>query len=244
MKDNIFDSPEIQGEFKFDEKVARVFDDMLSRSVPFYSEGQRIIAELTLRYRQEGTGIYDLGCSTATTILNICNMAGDKNLHITGVDSSEPVITKAKEKIDAAGLGDRVELLCRDIADVEITNASVVIMNYTLQFIAPENRPALIKKIYDGLADGGVLLLSEKVLEEDEEMSHLFIDKYYEFKKKMGYSDLEIAKKREALDKVLIPVTTEEELKLLKEGGFEKRAIFFKWFNFASFIAVKGGRNG
>ncbi|MDH3973522.1 MAG: carboxy-S-adenosyl-L-methionine synthase CmoA [Deltaproteobacteria bacterium] len=244
MKDNIFDSSEIQGEFKFDEKVAQVFDDMLSRSVPFYGEVQRIIAELSLKYWQEGTRIYDLGCSTATTIINICSMAGDRKLLITGIDSSEPVIAKAREKVEKAGLKDQVELLCSDINDVEFNNASVVIMNYTLQFITPENRPTLIKKIYDGLVDGGILLLSEKVLEEDEEMSNLFIDKYYEFKKKMGYSDLEIAKKREALDKVLIPFTVDSELDLLRQGGFKNPSLFFKWFNFASFIAVKGRSNG
>ena len=240
MKDTLFKSDDVKGEFRFDAKVAEVFDDMLSRSVPFYGEVQRIIADLATEHYQEGTKIFDLGCSTGTTIINVCNTAAGRKLDIIGVDSSEPVIAKAKEKIAKAKLGADVELICKDIRDIEIKNASVVIMNYTLQFIEPESRTTLIRQIYDGLNKGGILLISEKVLEKNGAISELFIDKYYDFKKEMGYSDLEIAKKREALDKVLIPMTTNAEIRLLKEGGFNEVSIFFKWFNFSSFIAVKG----
>ena len=240
MRDTLFKSDDVKGEFRFDAKVAEVFDDMLSRSVPFYGEVQRIIANLATEHYQDGTKIFDLGCSTGTTIINVCNAAAGRKLNIIGVDSSEPVIGKAKEKIAKANLSADIELICKDIRDIEIKDASVVIMNYTLQFIEPESRKALIKQIYDGMSEGGILLISEKVLEANVAMSELFIDKYYDFKREMGYSDLEIAKKREALDKVLIPMTTNDELKLLKDGGFEKVSIFFKWFNFSSFIAVKG----
>ena len=240
MKDTLFRSEDVKGEFRFDARVAEVFDDMLSRSVPFYGEVQRIIANLATEHYREGTKIFDLGCSTGTTIINLCNVATGSRLDIIGVDSSEPVIAKARDKIAKAGLNARIELVCKDIRDIDIRDASVVIMNYTLQFIKPESRKALISQIYEGLGRGGILLISEKVLEEDETMSELFIDKYYDFKREMGYSDLEIAKKREALDKVLIPMTIDEELRLLKDSGFDKVSIFFKWFNFTSFIAVKG----
>lgn len=240
MKDTLFKSDDVKGEFRFDAKVAEVFDDMLSRSVPFYGEVQRIIANLATEHYREGTKIFDLGCSTGTTIINVCNAAAGGRLDIIGVDSSEPVIAKAREKISKAGLAAKIELVCKNIRDIEIRDASVVIMNYTMQFIKPESRKALIRQIYDGLDKGGILLISEKVLEEDVAMSDLFIDKYYDFKREMGYSDLEIAKKREALDKVLIPMTTDEELRLLNDGGFDNVSIFFKWFNFTSFIAVKG----
>ncbi len=240
MKDTLFKSDDVKGEFRFDAKVAEVFDDMLSRSVPFYGEVQRIIANLAIEHYLEGTKIFDLGCSTGTTIINVCNAATGRKLDIVGVDSSEPVIAKAREKVAKASLDANIELICKDIRDIEIRDASVVIMNYTLQFIEPESRKALIRQIYDGLSRGGILLISEKVLEEDEAMSDMFIDKYYDFKREMGYSDLEIAKKREALDRVLIPMTTNDEIKLLKEGGFNEVSIFFKWFNFASLVAVKG----
>lgn len=241
MKDTLFKSDNIKGEFRFDAKVAEVFDDMLSRSVPFYGEVQRIIANLATEHYLEDTKIFDLGCSTGTTIINVCNAASGRKFDIIGVDSSEPVIAKAREKVAKASLVDaNIELICKDIRDIEIKDASVVIMNYTLQFIEPESRKALIRQIYDGLSRGGILLISEKVLEEDEAMTDMFIDKYYDFKREMGYSDLEIAKKREALDRVLIPMTTNDEIKLLKEGGFNEVSIFFKWFNFASLVAVKG----
>lgn len=241
MKDTLFKSDDVKGEFRFDAKVAEVFDDMLSRSVPFYGEVQRIIANLTTEHYQQGTKIFDLGCSTGTTIINICNAAASANkLDVIGVDSSEPVIAKAREKIAKANLNAHIKLICKDIRDVEIKDASIVIMNYTLQFIEPESRKGLIRQIYKGLSKGGILLISEKVLEEDGTMSELFIDKYYDFKREMGYSDLEIAKKREALDKVLIPMTSNDEIKLLKEVGFDNVSTFFKWFNFTSLIAVKG----
>jgi tRNA (cmo5U34)-methyltransferase len=240
MKDTLFKSDDVKGEFRFDAKVAEVFDDMLSRSVPFYGEVQRIITSLAAEHYQDGTKIFDLGCSTGTTIINVCNAAAGRKLDIMGVDSSEPVIAKAREKIVKANLNAHIELICKDIRDIEIKDASVVIMNYTLQFIEPKSRRALIRQIYDGLSKGGILLISEKVLEENRAMSELFIDKYYDFKREMGYSDLEIAKKREALDKVLIPMTTDAEIRLLKEVGFDNVSTFFKWFNFTSLIAVKG----
>ncbi len=212
---------------------------MLSRSVPFYGEVQKIIAGLAADHFSEGTRIYDLGCSTGTTMVNLCRRIETPGLKIIGVDSSEPVIEKAKNKISLLSLEERTELVCSDIMDVDLSNASVVIMNYTLQFIPPEKRPLLIKKIFDALTPGGILLLSEKVLENNPGVSDEFIGKYHDFKRSMGYSELEIAKKREALDKVLIPFTVDREFDLLKSAGFGKVSIFFKWFNLASFLAVK-----
>ena len=239
MKDTLFKSERINGKFKFDEKVAGVFDDMLSRSVPFYSEIQKMVADLAGNYYMEGSKVYDLGCSTGNTIINLCKAIKDKNAAFIGVDSSEAVIKRAVEKIEGRGLGNRVDLICTDILDLDLSDASVVIMNFTLQFIPPDRRPALLKKIYSGLSRGGVFLLSEKVLENNAETSELFIQKHYDFKREMGYSELEISKKREALEEVLIPFTMEEEFDLLKEAGFKNCSVFFKWFNFASFLAVK-----
>ncbi|MBE9503280.1 MAG: carboxy-S-adenosyl-L-methionine synthase CmoA [Proteobacteria bacterium] len=239
MKDTLFKSDKINGKFKFDEKVAGVFDDMLSRSVPFYSEVQQMVADLAGKYYIEGSKVYDLGCSTGNTIINLCKSIKDKNAPFIGVDSSEPVINRAIEKIEGRGLSNRVDLVCSDILDLDLSDAGIVIMNFTLQFIPPHRRLALLKKIYAGLSKGGAFLLSEKVLENNPETSDLFIEKHYDFKREMGYSELEISKKREALEEVLIPFTMEEEFDLLKEAGFKNCSVFFKWFNFASFLAVK-----
>lgn len=240
MKDTIFRSDKTIGRFRFDREVADVFDDMLTRSVPFYSEVQKIVAGLAADYYKPGTNIYDLGCSTGTTEIKLCKTIKEPTLKIIGVDSSGPVIEKAKNKIENAHLGDRVELIRGDIMDADLSNASVVIMNYILQFIPPETRGVLLEKIHSGLIKGGILLLSEKVLEDDTGIGDLFVEKHHNFKKSMGYSELEISKKREALEDVLIPFTVDEELRLLRSSGFSKVSIFFKWFNFASFIAIKG----
>lgn len=239
MKDKLFKSNKRAGKFRFDESVAEVFDDMLARSIPYYADLQLMITTLAAKHYREGTAIYDLGCSTGTTIINLSSGIKEKSLKIIGVDSSQPVIERARLKLENAGLTN-AELVCRDVMDVEIKNASVVIMNYTLQFIPPEKRHVLLKKIYEGLVPGGVLLLSEKVVEDSSQATELFVEEYYDFKRTMGYSELEISKKREALDDVLIPFTTEEEFELLGGAGFEASSIFFKCYNFASFIAFKG----
>lgn len=239
MKDTLFRSGSRPKKFRFDEQVAGVFDDMLSRSVPFYGEVQEMIASLAADHYRPGTIIYDLGCSTGTTMVSLCDRIGAPGLKIVGIDSSMPVISKAEEKLASAGLSQRTKLLCADVMDADLKDAGVVIMNYTLQFIKPALRPVMIGKIYRDLADGGILLLSEKVLENDNETSRIFIEKHHIFKRSMGYSELEISKKREALDDVLIPFTVDEEFKLLSDAGFKKTSLFFKWFNFASFLAIK-----
>jgi len=241
MKDTIFRSSGKVEKFRFDENVAQVFDDMLARSVPFYDESQKMISTIAADFYRDKSRIYDLGCSTGNTIIKIHDKLKDDKPEIIGIDSSSPVIGKAREKIKEAGIdGGEVRLLCEDIMETDISNASVVIMNYTLQFIRPEERLKLISRIFDGLADGGVLLLSEKVIENDGATTDFFVDKYHDFKRTMGYSELEIAKKREALEEVLIPFTVDKEFELLNLAGFTKTSIFFKWFNFASFMAIKG----
>ncbi len=239
MKDTLFKSGAVPGSFRFDEKVAGVFDDMLSRSIPHYEEVQAMVAELAADYALPKTKIYDLGCSTATTLIGVAGRLNDDSIRLTGVDASAPILKKAKEKIVTAGLKEKIELVRSDIMDAPLEKAGVVIMNYTLQFIPPENRPKLLGRIFNALEEGGALLLSEKVTEDDPELSERFVGKYHDFKREMGYSELEISAKREALDKVLVPLSVESEMALLKEAGFKKTAIFFKWFNFASFLAVK-----
>ncbi len=241
-RDQIFAEPAKRiADFDFGEKTAAVFDDMLGRSVPFYGEMQRMIGELASDYAAEGTSIYDLGCSTATTILQIAeNIPRERNIRYVGVDSSPEMLEIARQKLLESGFDRPFELECADLnSGVRIDNASVVLLVLTLQFIRPLYRQRLIRSIHEGLTENGALILVEKVLGENSEFNRLFIHHYYEMKRENGYSDLEIAQKREALENILVPYRLEENKELLREQGFRHVDVFFKWYNFCAIIATK-----
>jgi len=226
-------------DFKFNEKVAAVFDDMVSRSVPSYGEIQRMLVELGVYFATEGSNVYDLGCSTGTTLallqqsLPVC-----ATLH--GIDSSAEMLQQCRTKLEEVGLADTIELRCEDLdAGVPIENASVVMLVLTLMFVRPLNRDRLIAGIYKGLNENGCLLVVEKVLGDGSLFNRLFIERYYAYKRRMGYSELEISQKREALENVLIPYRLQENRDLLLKAGFREVEVFFKWYNFAGFVAVK-----
>ncbi|MCK5111881.1 MAG: carboxy-S-adenosyl-L-methionine synthase CmoA [Arcobacteraceae bacterium] len=235
-KDKVFEKP-ILKQFEFDEEVASVFDDMLNRSIPFYDEMLNLTTSFALKYCSEKSIIYDLGCSTASTLINIAHKSKLKDLELIGIDNSDAMLERAGQKSKAYGLD--IKLVNDDIFNVELKKSSVIISNYTLQFIRPLQREKLIKKIYDSLEEGGVFIFSEKVISDDKILNKLMIDEYYEFKKKKGYSEFEIAQKREALENVLIPYTYEENKKMIKDVGFKQFDCLFKWVNFATFIAIK-----
>ncbi|MCK6466978.1 MAG: carboxy-S-adenosyl-L-methionine synthase CmoA [Candidatus Brocadia sinica] len=226
-------------DFNFGEKVASVFDDMLDRSVPFYREIQRMIVEMAVDFAVEGTNIYDLGCSTGTTLLNLGQNIPGK-VKFIGVDYSRDMLARCKQKLSALHFFRGHELICADLNQgVHIENASVVIMILALQFIRPLNRDKLIGSILRGLNENGCLILVEKILGEDSVFNRLFIKYYYDFKKRNGYSELEIAQKREALENVLIPYKLLENRELMIKEGFRYCDVFFKWYNFCGMVAVK-----
>ena len=227
-------------DFEFNNNVADKFDDMIRRSVPFYNQIQDMIASLSVHFVQNGTSVYDLGCSTGTTMVNLIKKNVSKHVKYIGVDLSMPMLKKCKSKLTEKKLVHKCELVQADISgEIEIENASLVLLNWTLQFVRPLHRDKLIKKIYDGLVNNGCLLVVEKVLGQYSLLNRLYIDLYYEYKTKMGYSKLEISQKREALENVLIPYRIEENLELLKKNNFDIIDIFFCWYNFAGFIAIK-----
>lgn len=226
--------------FEFNHDVAEVFDDMVSRSVPFYDEIHRIILDLVDRKYDEGA-IYDLGCSTATTISILDKHFKKRGLSspdYIGIDNSAPMLEKAQEKIKKNKVK-TAELVCSDIADVNFRKSGMIIMNYTLQFIKPNARPDLLKKIYKSLDKGGMFILSEKIKCSGHTVNDLLIELYYDFKRRNGYSELEISQKREALENVLIPITPEKQIELLKKAGFKKVEMIFRWYNFACYLGVK-----
>jgi tRNA (cmo5U34)-methyltransferase len=240
MKDEVFRQPEESiADFSFGEKVASVFDDMLDRSVPFYREVQRMITEMAVDFAAEGTNVYDLGCSTGTTMLNL-DAALDPKIRFVGVDNSEDMLKRCRQKLAEHGFKREHELVCADLNQgVQIRNASLVLMVLTLQFIRPLHRDRLIQSILQGLNENGGLILVEKVLGEDSMFNRLFIKYYYDLKKRHGYSELEIAQKREALENVLIPYKLLENREMLLRAGFRYCDVFFKWYNFTGMIAVK-----
>jgi tRNA (cmo5U34)-methyltransferase len=237
--DNIFQEPQKAEDFTFGEKVVSVFDDMVNRSVPFYAEIQRMIAEIAVDFAVKNTNVYDLGCSTGTTLINLDKIV-QPDIHFVGVDDSEEMLKKCLTNFETAGIKRKFELQLVDLnKGLELNNASVVIMCLTLQFIRPLYRERLVEAIYRQLNTNGCFILIEKVLGEDSLFNRLFINYYYDFKRRNNYNEMEIAQKREALENVLIPYKLMENRELLLNTGFKHVETFFKWYNFSGMVAIK-----
>ena len=239
-KDKLFKQRQpIIKDFNFGKQTAVVFDDMLDRSVPFYAEVQRMMSEIAADFAVEGTHLYDLGCSTGNTLVALDPVV-PRDVRFVGVDYSHEMLQRCREKLKRHRVTRDVELIQTNLNHgVMVSNASVVVMNLTLQFIRPLYRHQLMKTIADGVNPHGCLILIEKVLPKDTMLNRLFIKYYYAFKERQGYSKLEIAQKREALENVLVPYRLEENLELLTSSGFSQCDVFFKWYNFCGMIALK-----
>ncbi|GAX88168.1 tRNA (cmo5U34)-methyltransferase [Lebetimonas natsushimae] len=235
LKDKVFTKP-IEKQFEFDEEVASVFDDMLSRSVPFYKENLNLQINILKNFLDENDKIVDLGSSTGTFLIELAKKT-DKKLDLIGIDNSPAMIKRAKNKAKAFGVD--IKFVEEDFLNYDFSDSKAVIANYTIQFIRPLKREKLIKKIYDSLMNEGIFFMSEKLITNHKKLNKIMIDEYYKFKKKMGYSEYEIARKREALENVLIPYTMEENMEMLKNAGFKEAEVIFRWNNFATFIAFK-----
>ncbi|MEJ7810234.1 MAG: carboxy-S-adenosyl-L-methionine synthase CmoA [Gemmatimonadaceae bacterium] len=226
-------------DFIFDGKTAGVFDDMLERSVPFYAEIQRMSAELAADFAVPGTNLYDLGCSTGTTFEALDALV-DPSIRFVGVDSSPEMLEKARGKLMGRASRRPLDLVHADLHELTgVENASVVFLTLTLQFVRPLHRARLARALCEGTNEQGCLILVEKLTESDTLFNRLFIKHYYDMKRRHGYSELEIAQKREALENVLIPYRAEENEKLLLDAGYRRVQPFFRWYNFAGMIAVK-----
>lgn len=241
MKDDIFNTPGAgRKPFEFNAQVAQVFDDMVSRSVPFYRDVISMSAELAREFYRSETMIYDLGCSTGALLPLLQNCFAGSMFHYTGIDSSEDMIKRARLAYPGINSGvSNINFSHADITNIDFSMTSVFVSNYTFQFLKPLARRALLKKIFSSLTPGGCLILSEKCLEESADMSRVFADRYHALKERNGYTKLEIAEKRDALENVLIPLRVSENMEMLRESGFNPVSIFFKCYNFVSFIAVK-----
>jgi tRNA (cmo5U34)-methyltransferase len=225
-------------DFNFGPETAAVFDDMLHRSVPFYEEIQRMIGDIVSDFAVDKTAIYDLGCSTCRTFRGLERL--EKDVTFIGVDDSAAMLARAEQELKEAGFSRPYELHHKDLhKGLTIENASVVIMSLTLQFVRPLFRERVIQKVFNGLNEQGCLILVEKVLSPETLINRLFIRYYHDFKRRNGYSEIEIGQKREALENVLIPYRLEENEHLLRHVGFSHVEVFFKWYNFCGLLALK-----
>jgi tRNA (cmo5U34)-methyltransferase len=222
--------------FRFDDSVARVFPDMLRRSIPGYAASIEAIGSLAARYVTPNTTCYDLGCSLGAATLAMQQGIRADGCRIIAVDNSEAMIEKCRSVVAGA---DDIEVRLADIRDVSIENASMVVMNYTLQFLDPDARDDMLRRIADGMIDGGLFVLSEKVVDENPHMEDLLVDLHHEHKRRNDYSELEISRKRAALDNVLVPESVARHRQRLTDAGFSHSAVWLRYFNFVSIVAIK-----
>ena len=222
--------------FEFNETVAAVFQDMISRSVPGYALLLHMIGLYAGIFIQPGSRVFDLGCSLGEATLVIAERTETIDCKIIAVDSSMAMINKCEQLTVTPH---KIKWRCEDIRQTELSNASMVVLNLTLQFLPPEERLALLQKIFQGLNPGGILVLSEKVVFANTTENVRMVELYQGFKKTMGYSDLEISQKRNALENVLIPDNEQQHLQRLNEVGFDEIYQCFRSFNFISYLAIK-----
>lgn len=242
-EDQIYKSDEGGEPFRFDDKVARVFPDMLRRSIPGYSASLEAIGSLAARYVHAGTNCYDLGCSLGAATIAMRQGIREAGCRIVAVDTSPAMIERCQEAVaegtTPTDLMTDVDFVLGDIRDTDFVNASMVVLNYTLQFVGPADRDELLHNICAGMNDGGILVLSEKVVDDNPNMESLLVDLHHEHKRRNHYSALEISRKRAALENVLVPETVATHRARLEQAGFSHSAVWLRYFNFVSIIALK-----
>jgi len=238
MRDRMYaDEPGDPGGFVFNDQVADVFPDMIARSVPGYAATLRLIGSIASRHVQPGGRCYDLGCSLGAASLAVHDALGD-TADIMAIDRSEAMIQRLDREIAQRGIS-TLRTQVADIRNVRIQNADLTVLNFTLQFIPPGDRLDLLRRIANGTRPGGVLVLSEKIRFEDHAVETEMKALHEAFKKANGYSDLEISRKRSALENVLIPETLQAHQRRLREAGFARVQVWLQCFNFMSLLAFR-----
>ncbi|MCL7744954.1 carboxy-S-adenosyl-L-methionine synthase CmoA [Guyparkeria hydrothermalis] len=241
-RDDLYRDPQPPAAFRFDAAVAAVFPDMISRSVPGYRFNLELVAAIARRHVQSNTRVYDLGCSLGAMTLSIRSALTampepPADVELIGVDNSPAMIERAQTQLAAFQSPYRTELLCADLAEIEPRQASMAVLAYTLQFVAPEARAAVIGRIHDGLLPGGVLVLAEKVHEANAGAESLMTELHHDFKRANGYSELEIAGKRQALENVLHTETVETHEARLRAAGFDDVVMLSRHYGFCLWLA-------
>ncbi len=238
--DLIYSSPQSKiKDFSFDAQVVEVFPDMIKRSVPGYSTIIETIGRLSKSYVVDNSNVYDLGCSLGAATLAMRQNIAASDCKIIGIDNSSAMVERCQRHINAFKGATPCSIIQGDILETDIDNASMVVLNFTLQFIDKDKRQHLLNKIAKGLNKGGILVLSEKITHQDEQCHQLLTDLHHDFKRANGYSDLEIAQKRTALEQVMKPDSLETHFNRFKQAGFSHASTWFQCFNFVSMVAIK-----
>lgn len=237
MRDEIYKDKVDISKFTFDQTVVDVFDDMVLRSVPGYKQMIELIGLAARKYPVINSNVYDLGCSTGAVTLSIASNLKSPSVKIFSIDNSKEMIEQCSKNL--SGIEANIQYICDDIENIQFENASLIVLNLTLQFIKPKNRSKLVKRMYDSLLSGGALIISEKIIHENESINRSLIGLHESFKRENGYSETEIAQKRKAIEEVLIPESIENHLRRLNDAGFKKTLVQMQCINFASFLAVK-----
>ena len=239
-RDRIFEqAPEGMDSFVFDQRVVRVFPDMINRSVPGYGLILPMLAVLARRCVQPSSRVYDLGCSLGAVTRVVRQAVEAKDVRYIAVDNSADMLARFREELGAGPQVEDVDMVLADIAAIDMQNASLTVLNFTLQFIERDQRLALLQKIAQATLPGGALILSEKIRFDDAQEQQLQTEWHHDFKRSQGYSDMEIARKRDALERVLLPDTETEHLQRLQAAGFATAVRWFQCFNFVSYLAVR-----
>jgi len=242
-EDTIYTEKDDDEPFRFNDEVARVFPDMLRRSIPGYAASLEAIGSLAARYVRQGTHCYDLGCSLGAASIAMRQGIRARDCRIVAVDDAPAMVSRCRQ-IAAEDLARDpeaapIEVVQGNIRDVTFSNASMIVLNYTLQFLPVDQRDDMIARILNGLNNGGLLVLSEKVVDPDPAMEALLVDLHHEHKRRNDYSALEISRKRAALENVLIPETVSAHRDRLLRMGFSSAAVWLRYFNFVSIIAIR-----
>jgi len=237
MRDEIYKDKVDISKFTFDQKVVDVFDDMVLRSVPGYKQMIELIGLAGRTYPVINSNVYDLGCSTGAATLAVAANLKSKSVKIFSIDISQEMLKKCSKNL--TGTKANIQYICDDIVNIKFHNASLIIANLTLQFIDPEKRLSLIQRLFDSLLPGGALIISEKIIHEDDDINKNLILLHESFKRENGYSDTEIAQKRKSLEDVLIPESIPKHIRRLKKAGFKNPIIQLQCLNFVSFVAIK-----
>ena len=235
--DRLFTGAARSGDFVFDDAVAAVFPDMIKRSVPGYPAIVNMIQLLAEQYAQPNTFLLDLGCSLGASTSALALGSAGRDCRVVGVDNAPAMLSRAQAKL--ATRHPDIEWLCQDVREAVIEDASVVVLNFTLQFLPLADRLSLLKRIHAGLRPGGILILSEKICGEDSLADQLLTEMHHAFKRANGYSQLEISRKRSALENVLVPESLEAHRQRLRQAGFARADLWFQCFNFMSLVARK-----
>jgi len=239
-RDAIFTTPlDRVASFSFDEQVVSCFPDMLRRSVPGYGQIIAMLGLMARAHLRPGARVYDLGCSLGAASMALAREMAPEDIEIEAVDLSAPMVERASRELADAFPAHRITVSQADIRTLDYQPAGMIVVNFTLQFLPPEDRDAVIDKLFAALEPGGVLILSEKIISDDPIENAWLIERYHDFKRANGYSDLEISQKREALEDVMKPDSLDTHHARLSRAGFARSHTWLQYLNFASMVAFK-----